>query len=90
MKIVELEHGENRHVKLKIHSCKQEDFYIIDAKYSLLRCGDEVPEEEGTCNIHDKVIDTVINPKRTGTYHLKITYYILDETLIDVIEVKVT
>lgn len=86
---IELEHGENRHVILKIHSCKQDDFYIIDANYSLTRCGDEMPEAEGTCNIHNKTIDTVINPKHTGIYRLKITYFILDETLIDIVEVKV-
>ena len=87
---IELQHGESRHVRLKIHSCKKEEFYIIDATYLLIRCGEETPEAEGQCNIYEKTIDTVINPKYTGMYRLKITYYILDETLIEVIEVKVS
>lgn len=81
--------GENRHVKLLIHSTKDENFVIDTASYSLTKVGEEEQEATGPCMIYDHVIDTVISPKETGIYHLKITYKITDEILIEVIEIMV-
>lgn len=79
--------GENRHVRLLIHSKKQEDFVIDTASYVLEKNG--IIEAEGACMIIDHIIDTVINPEEAGIYVLRIKYMIADETLIDVIEVMV-
>lgn len=89
MKII-FEIGENRHVKLQIHSIKKQDFSILDASYELTKLGSTEPESTGNCTVYEHVIDSVISPKEKGIYHLKVTYHILDETLIDIVEVQVT
>lgn len=81
--------GETQHVKLKVHCLKHDNFVIEHAKYDLIKNGCNVPESSGICTIQDHIIDTVITPLEKAPYRLKITYNILDETLIDVVEVVV-
>lgn len=81
--------GENRHVRLLIHSLKRESFEIIDASYILKKKGADTPEADGISNINEHIIDTIISPKERGEYDLKVTYHIADETLIENIGVLV-
>lgn len=85
-----MELGEVRHVKLKVKSIKQEEFVISDAAFELKRCDCMEPEDKGKANIMDAcILDAVISPQSIGEYDLKYTYHIADETLIDVVRVKV-
>lgn len=86
---VKFDNGEKKHVQLLIHSIKGEDFTILSASYALIKKRTGVREDEGPCVIDGHIIDTIIAPKETGTYELKITYHIADETLIENIEVLV-
>lgn len=86
---VVFDYGEVRHVKLRIHSCKNENFEIVSASYTLTVAGETEPEDSGLCIILGHTLDMVINPKKKVRYLLKITYYIGDETLIDTVEVRV-
>lgn len=81
--------GEIQHVKLRIYSCKNEDFEIQNATYELTENGKEETEEKGSPIIYDHIIDTLIAPKNKGAYKLKITYNIADETLIEIVDVRV-
>ena len=84
-----MDFGESRHVKLMIHNCKGDDFEIVRADYEFTLKGADEPETSGTANITEHIIDIPVNPKRKGTYTLKVTYHIADETLIDTVEVQV-
>ena len=86
---VRFDFGERKHVQLLIHSVKNEDFTILSASYALTKKRTGVKEDEGPCVIDGHIVDTVIEPKETGTYELRITYHIADETLIENIEVLV-
>lgn len=86
--VVNFDIGERRHVMLLVHSCKDEDFEILDASYRLLKSSGEL-EDEGACVINEHVIDLVIQPETSGSYRLQVTYHIADETLIENIIVKV-
>jgi hypothetical protein len=79
--------GESRHVKLLIKSANKEAFVIRTAKWELLKKG--VLESQGDCSIDEHIIDAYISPLNTGTYKLRFTYEIADETIIEVIEVVV-
>lgn len=80
--------GETRHVQLLIKNIKGKDFKIESAIWELKeKYGKQI--EEGTCNIDNHMIDAVISPQQAGYYLLKFTYKIQDETLVDVIEVRV-
>ena len=46
-------------------------------------------ESQDVCSIYEHSIDTIVEPKHKGDYMLKITYKILDETLIEVIGITV-
>lgn len=81
--------GENRHIKLKIHSVKNDLFEIESASYILWKKNSDEPEDMGSSNIYEHIIDTVICPKEAGEYVLKITYHIADEVLIENIKVLV-
>lgn len=81
--------GETRHIRIQIHSCKNEPFEILSASYSLTEKGKTDPEDNGASVIQDHVIDQVIAPKKHGLYNLKITYHIADETLVENVEVRV-
>ena len=80
--------GETRHVQLLIKNIKGRDFKIESATYELEeKYGKNV--EEGTCSIDNHTIDAVISLQNAGYYLLRIMYKIQDETLVDVIEVRV-
>ena len=80
--------GERIHVMLDVFSCKNEEFEIQSASYELSYGAGGV-EETGVCSIYEHKIDTVVEPKQRGKYTLKITYHILDETLIELIGITV-
>lgn len=84
-----MDFGESRHVKLMIHNCKGDEFEIVRADYEFTLKGADEPETSGTANIVEHIIDIAVNPKQKGTYTLKVTYHIADETLIDTVEVQV-
>ena len=73
---------------LDVFSCKNEDFTLQSASYELLDDSGN-PESSGVCSIYEHQIDTVVEPKHKGDYTLKITYKILDETLIEMIGITV-
>lgn len=81
--------GERRHIKLLIHSTKNETFQIQSAEYELVKKYGDEPEDSGACSITEHIIDTVIQPKEIGSYQLKIKYTIADEILVDIVEVAV-
>ena len=81
--------GERKHVRLKVSSCKGDDFEITAASYELRRQYTDDLEDSGTCIILEHVMDMVIAPQTAGKYWLHVTYHIADETLIDVVEVIV-
>lgn len=87
--MIVFDHGERRHVRLLIHSCKNEAFEILDASYELTALGDEVPEDSGACAISEHIIDMIIHPQKQGMYRLVVTYHIADETLIEALRVRV-
>lgn len=87
--MIVFDHGERRHVRLLIHSCKNEAFEILDAAYELTALGDEEPEDSGACVISEHIIDMAICPQNKGMYRLEVTYHIADETLIEVVKVRV-
>lgn len=84
-----LDFGETRHVKLLIHSCKNDPFEIISASYGLTKRGKSDPEDEGVAVIYEHVLDMVISPKEKGYYNLKVVYHIADEVLIENVGVMV-
>lgn len=88
MKVI-MELGETRHIMLKICSIKKDDFNILSASHTLQKAGQAEPESSGACVIREHIIDTVITPRETGVYTLRVTYTIADEVLIDDVEVKV-
>ena len=81
--------GETRHVRIKIYSTADEIFEVRNATYTLTKKDNMLLEEEGNCEIYDKIIDVVITPKEVGEYVLKITYHVADEVLIENIKVVV-
>ncbi len=86
---VKFELGERKHVRLKVSSCKGDDFEIASASYELKKQYADEAEDAGACIILEHVMDMVIAPQTAGKYWLHVTYHIADETLIDVVEVIV-
>ena len=86
---VKFDLGERRHVRLKVTSCKGDDFEITAASYELKKQYADETEDAGACIILEHVMDMVIAPQTAGKYWLHVTYHIADETLIDVVEVIV-
>lgn len=86
---VKFELGERKHVRLKVSSCRGDDFEITSASYELRRQYTDEAEDSGTCVIAEHVMDMMIAPQTAGKYWLHVTYHIADETLIDVVEVIV-
>ena len=80
--------GERRHIMLDVYSCKNEKFNLQSASYEFFDDSGNV-ESSGACSIYEHQIDVVIEPKQKGEYMLKITYHILDETLIENIGIMV-
>lgn len=87
MQIVSFAAGENRYIRLLVKAINNQPFSIRSASYELSING--VTEASGDCIIDDHILLSLISPSKTGTYKLKISYNIGDETLIEVIEVAV-
>jgi hypothetical protein len=83
---IEFDVGEEKHVRLMIHSTRDDAFEIDDAKWELLKAGTVVAS--GECTINDHEIDMLIAPEARCRHQLVITYKIADETLIEQIEVQ--
>ena len=86
--MVVMDKGERRHVKLVIHSCRNEEFEIVDAEYELKKYGSDATEDPGTANIIEHVIDIVVEPKEKENISLQ-SRTGLRMTLIEPIKVKV-
>lgn len=86
---LQLDYGEKVHIRVTVKpKCDTElPFTVKSASYELIY-GDET-EAEGECTITDHVLDAFIAPEKTGTYRLKYTYQIADETWVDNIKLKV-
>lgn len=88
MQRVEFYAGEDKHVKLMVHSTADDEFTIQSATWELSMAGQV--ESSGECAINEHVIDVKIFPQRKGIYRLVIKYRIADETLVEKLEVAVT
>ena len=86
----QLDLGEAVHILAEVKpSCGSDaDFTITSAEYELRDENGNV-ESEGSCAIDKHELDIFVSPKRTGTYTLRYTYTILDETWIDTVLLKV-
>lgn len=79
--------GEEKHIRLMVHSTRNDPFSIRNATWELSWAGRV--EASGTCEVDDHILDAIICPKKATVYQLAITYRIADETLIEKIEVVV-
>ena len=86
---VQFELGEQKHVKLRVCSCKNENFLITAASYELYYRGSKEPEDTGHPEIQGHILDTLIQPRKKGMNKLQVMYEILDEKLIAEVEVGV-
>lgn len=68
--------GEDKYVKLLIHSQNDEPFEIEGAEYELRRYTDV--EESGECIVDGHYISAKLNPEKTGQYELIVTYRVAD------------
>ncbi len=84
-----MDYGESRHIKLMIHNCRGDEFEIVRAEFEFTPKGADIPEASGLASIVEHIIDIAVTPRQKGTYTLKVTYHIADETLIDTVEVQV-
>lgn len=88
MQKIMFEAGEQRHVRLLIHSTNNEPFKIRAARYELSLLGEV--QESGECLVEEHCIDCFISPtQRHRTYELKVTYEVADEVLIETIKISV-
>lgn len=88
MQKIVFEAGEQRHVRLLIHSTNGEPFKIRTARYELLLLGEV--QESGECIVEEHVIDCFISPaRRHRTYELKVAYEVADEVLVETIKISV-
>lgn len=88
MQRVQFYAGEEKYVRLLVHASNGEIFTIRKAIWSLARVGQQ-EEDSGECLIEDHMISIKIAPIKRATYHLTITYWVADETLIEKVEVVV-
>lgn len=88
MQRIQFRTGEDRHVRLLVHSTNGEPFTIHGASWELSYVGKL--EASGECEIDGHVIDAKIAPETRATYQLAIIYRVADETLVEKIEVVVT
>lgn len=86
---VQMELGEVRHVRIQVRNLNGKEFTISNAKYELQGQFEAGMESSGECMIQEHVIDAYISPKQKGDYYLTYTYNIGDETLVDVIKIRV-
>lgn len=80
--------GETRHIRLEIFNIYNQDFTIKKCDYELTSPTGE-SEMIGQADILDHIIDVLVEPKFSGDYDLKFTYYIADEILIEHVKVTV-
>ena len=57
---VPFELGEQKHVRLRVCSCKNENFLITAASYELYYRGAKEPEDTGHPEIQEHILDTLI------------------------------
>lgn len=79
--------GEERHVRIRIHSANGESFAIREASFEL-KYGAQL-EDSGDCMIDGDVIDALIVPQRITSYKLYFKYHVADEVLMECIQVDV-
>lgn len=73
--------GEQKEVRIKILSRKNQLFTIASATYELFKFGlDGTNEATGTASIDSDEIYTLVNPIDKGVYTLRFTYTIAAET----------
>ncbi|MDD3253836.1 MAG: hypothetical protein PHV18_14910 [Lachnospiraceae bacterium] len=87
MQRISFDAGEQRHIKILIHSIKNDPFVIRNAKWELVCAG--TVESYGDCEIEEHVIDAFIAPQSRSMYRLRIQYEIADEVLVEQMEVVV-
>lgn len=87
---VTVDAGEQIHVKCLVKPVCGENlpFEITAARWELIYSSGET-EAEGECAIAGHEIDAFISPQKTGSYCLKYTYKISDETWVDNVKVTV-
>lgn len=86
---LELYLGEVRHVRLHIRNLKNEEFEIEKAEFRLKGEFQSEIEDQGEAQIIGHTIDVLISPKIKCTYELVFEYRINDETLLEVINIRV-
>ena len=79
--------GEERHIRLLVHSKEDLPFTIQKSSYELQKLGKV--ESAGECKIEDHELDVKIAPQEKGIYRLLVTYEVADEKLMDCVEVTV-
>lgn len=70
--------GEDKYVKILIHSPNNDPFEIDSASYELLRYGEV--EDSGAALIDEHIIGMKLCPQKRTTYELMITYKVIDTT----------
>ena len=68
--------GEDKYVKLLIHSQNNEPFEIQSARYELKRYGNI--EQSGECVVDGHYISAKLCPEKIGAYEFVTTYMIAD------------
>ena len=80
--------GEDKYVRFRVVSLKNEDFEILKATYKLYK--DKSLEAEGDCKIKEHYITVKLNPlQKSMRYCLEVTYYIADEILKKKVQIEV-
>lgn len=82
--------GEEVHILSTVKpTCESEDPFVIrDAAWQLLdRKGSVL--QEGECEINDHDLDAFVKLGASGTFYLRISYKIADETWVDKFKLEV-
>ena len=79
--------GEQRHIRLQVHSKENLPFTIRNATWELQYLGKE--EASGDCSVQDHILDVKIAPLQKTLYRLLIAYEVADERLMECVEVLV-
>lgn len=90
VKDLTVDQGEKIHIKSVVKpKCEHYvPFSIKSARYELLDMSGNI-DAKGECTITDHEIDALIEFRKSGTYCLRFTYEIADETWVDNIRLKV-
>ena len=87
---IELDAGEEIHILSKVKpTCgSEEPFVIREAAWQLLdRKG--VVVQEGECEIRDHELDAFVKLDEAGTFYLRLSYKVADETWVDKFRLEV-